>query len=86
MRSVGAMSSSPNKRKNQLSIAPNPLPKVFETVKKGKVDTHPNKVMCMIGEYFGADGEPFVMPVVKKVEGQMAEDIREGKHGNPIIV
>jgi aspartate aminotransferase len=47
---------------------------VFELTAKYKEDTHPNKVNLSVGAYRDADGQPWVLPVVRTVESQLAAD------------
>ncbi|KAH3785994.1 aspartate aminotransferase, cytoplasmic-like [Dreissena polymorpha] len=47
---------------------------VFKMVAEFNADPHPEKVNLSVGAYRGNDGKPWVLPVVRTVEAQMASD------------
>lgn len=57
-------------------------------VQNFKADKDPKKVNLGLGAYRTSDGKPYVFPIVKKVEAELVEEIRNGKvdrEYNPII-
>ena len=48
---------------------------VFKLTKDFQGDAHPQKVSLGVGAYRTEDGKPWILPVVKKAETQLAKDI-----------
>ena len=44
-----------------------------------KADKDPKKVNLGLGAYRTDDGKPYVFPIVKKVEAEIVEEIKNGK-------
>lgn len=47
---------------------------VFAMIAEYNKDSHPDKVNVSVGAYRNTDGKPWVLPVVRSVEAQMASD------------
>lgn len=61
-----------------------PSVEVFELIAKFNEDPHPSKVNLSVGAYRTAEGKPWVLPVVRKVEAMMAKDETLNKEYLPI--
>ena len=56
-----------------------PPVEVFKLTADFQADSHPNKVSLGAGAYRDEHGKPWILPVVKKAELQLAKDIEEEK-------
>merc|ERR1719273_893969 len=61
------------------SVQELPPDKIFHTKAAYKADPAPNKVNLGIGAYRTNDGKPYVLNIVKKVEGDLLADEHAGK-------
>ena len=60
-------------------ISPAPPVEVFKLSADYQADPSPNKVSLGVGAYRDEQGKPWILPVVKKAEIQLAKDIEEEK-------
>ena len=60
-------------------IAAAPPVEVFKLTADYQADLSPNKVSLGAGAYRDEHGKPWILPVVKKAEMQLAKDIEEEK-------
>lgn len=59
------------------SVTPAPPIEVFQLTREFAADPNPNKVSLSVGAYRTEEGRPWVLPVVKKAEKVLAEQIEE---------
>jgi len=58
---------------------------VFALIKAFNDDPHPNKVNLSVGAYRTEESKPWVLPVVRKVEKQLAKDFTLNKEYLPVL-
>ena len=61
------------------NISAAPPVEVFKLSADYQADQSPNKVSLGVGAYRDDQGKPWILPVVKKAETQLAKDIEEEK-------
>lgn len=66
-------------------LAQDPPIEVFELIRQYNEDTHPNKVNLSVGAYKDDNGKPWVLPVVRTVEQQIANDLTLNHEYLPIL-
>lgn len=66
-------------------LSQDPLIEVFELVRQFNEDPHPNKVNLGVGAYRDDNGKPWVLPVVRTVEQQIATDLTLNHEYLPIL-
>ncbi len=57
------------------SVEQAPPIEVFKLTRDFQSDTHPQKVSLGVGAYRTDEGKPWILPVVKKAETQLAKDV-----------
>jgi len=58
---------------------------VFELTRQHNEDTHPSKVNLGVGSYKDDNGKPWVLPVVRNVEQQIANDLTLNHEYLPVL-
>lgn len=66
-------------------LAQDPPIEVFELTRQFNEDTNPNKVNLGVGAYRDDNGKPWVLPVVRTVEQQIANDLTLNHEYLPIL-
>lgn len=66
-------------------LSQDPTIEVFELVRQFNEDTHPNKCNLGVGAYRDDNGKPWVLPVVRTVEQQIATDLTLNHEYLPIL-
>lgn len=64
-------------RRNKIPVAPEDP--VFGLTARFKADTHPQKLNLGVGAYRDENAQPWVLPVVRKVEQLLANDAKQNK-------
>ena len=57
------------------NVEPAPPIEVFKLSRDFQADTHPQKVSLGVGAYRTEESKPWILPVVKKAEHKLADDI-----------
>jgi len=66
-------------------LTQDPPIEVFELTRQFNEDTHPNKVNLGVGSYKDDSGKPWVLPVVRTVEQQIANDLTLNHEYLPVL-
>lgn len=68
-----------------VDVVQDPPIEVFELTKAFNEDNHPNKVNLGVGSYKDDNGKPWVLPVVRTVEHQIANDMTLNHEYLPVL-
>lgn len=74
-----------NRKSRYAELAQDPPIEIFELTKMFVEDTHPNKVNLGVGAYKDDSGKPWVLPVVRTVEQQIANDLTLNHEYLPVL-